>query len=63
MNPFDYTLAELRKAIFAALLALITGLAAVTTDSAITMPEWFFLAGEVLAAFGIVFAVPNASSN
>lgn len=59
-NPFNYSVAQLRKAILGALTAVAMGLAAVYSDGVITTGEWFFLVGEALASFGVVFGVPNA---
>ena len=58
-NPFNYNAAELRKAIFGALGAVALGLATVLSDGVITEAEGWFVVAEGLAAFGIVFAVPN----
>lgn len=59
MNPLDYSPAELKKAIYGALTAVVLGLGAVYSDGVITAAEAWFVVGEGLAAFGVVFGVSN----
>ena len=52
LNPYA-------KAIVAALIAALGGLQVASADGVITPAEWISVASAVVAALGLVWAVPN----